>query len=213
MYGDAGDDTVRGFAGSDLVDGGPGRDLIEGDTGIYSDGGSDTIMARDGEADRITCGYGTDTVVADSIDAIEGGGECESVDVSAPDPGSGGGGGGGGMTFAVGLRTRARSTISALISRRGFTFRVSASDGCRGTGKLRVAARQARRLGLGRRAVTLVSQHATIPAAGVYGASLRPAAKYRAALRRAHRVRATVTFSCVASGVTERAAHRVMFTS
>jgi Ca2+-binding RTX toxin-like protein len=198
VFGDAGDDTVRGFAGADTVTGGPGRDLIEGDTGIYLDGGSDTILSRDGEADRVTCGYGTDTVTADSIDVIEGGGECEAVSATT-------------TTFTVGLTAKSTAKISSLNSRKGFGFRISTSSACAGTGKISVAAREARRVGLGRRAVTLVSKHAAVPAAGNYPAALRAASKYRAILRRARSVRTTLTFSCVSAGRTKRASRSVTF--
>jgi RTX calcium-binding nonapeptide repeat (4 copies) len=194
------DDQVFGDAGADTVNGGPGKDLIEGDTGIYSDGGSDTIISRDGEVDRVTCGFGTDAVTADSIDVIEGGGECEAVDASAPP-----------TPLTVGLAAKSTAKISSLISRKGFGFRISASSACAGTGKISVAAREARRVGLGRRAVTLVSKHAAVPAAGKYQAALRAASKYRAILRRATSVRTTLTFSCVSARRTKRVSRSVTF--
>jgi Ca2+-binding RTX toxin-like protein len=61
LFGGGGDDTVTGGAGADVLNGGPGND---------------TIQARDGVADRVDCGDGTDTVVADAVDAVVG---CETV--------------------------------------------------------------------------------------------------------------------------------------
>jgi len=61
---------VSGGAGSDTVSGGPGND---------------TINARDGAADSINCGTGTDTVRLDPEDTVIGAsatnptGSCESV--------------------------------------------------------------------------------------------------------------------------------------
>ena len=53
---DAGDDTLSGGAGNDLL-----NSTLEG---------NDTIDARDGYADRVSCGPGTDTVLADTLDTF-----------------------------------------------------------------------------------------------------------------------------------------------
>ena len=90
-----GADTLDGGAGADVVDGGynddtivggPGRDTLAGDhptgeCGIYwckLPAGNDTIDARDGERDSVTCGFGTDAVKADAVDVVAG--DCEQVD-------------------------------------------------------------------------------------------------------------------------------------
>ena len=57
-----------------MLIGGPGRDTISGDLAGGDCGplwckypfGNDTIDARDGEVDSVTCGVGTDTVLADA---------------------------------------------------------------------------------------------------------------------------------------------------
>ena len=67
--GGAGNDRVEGGIGHDTITGGPGKDALfgEGDgnyCGIYEckiPFGNDTIDARDGEADQVDCGVGTDT--------------------------------------------------------------------------------------------------------------------------------------------------------
>lgn len=59
----------------DRVDGRGGADTI------WTGGGADTIMARDGVADTIDCGEDVDAVVADEIDVLTG---CENIDL--PDP-------------------------------------------------------------------------------------------------------------------------------
>jgi hypothetical protein len=238
LYGDAGNDTVEGYAGNDLVDGGPGQDLIQGDGGLYLDGGSDTIISRDGEIDRVMCGYGTDSVTADPIDVIEGGGECESVDTgpaAAPGPGAGGAGPGAGgagpgaggtgpgpggagpgagdaSPVAVGLAAKASGKFSKLFSKAGFAFRLSVSTPCRGTGKIVVAAAEARRRGLGRGSVTLVSQTVNIPSAGTFAAGLTAQSKYRKKLRALRQLNTTLSFSCVANGVTAHKSQNVKFT-
>lgn len=197
LSGGAGDDEVNGGSESDTLDGGPGRDLLEGDcTGCFGPG-NDTINSRDGEADSVSCWLGADVVTADELDVIEGGGQCESVDVA-----SGGGGGGGGGGPELGLAAKARSKISKLVSRAGFAFRISVSEPCDALVRLRVAKGEARRRGLGRRAVTLGSDTATIPEAGVYAATLPVKRKFRAKLRGLAVLRTTLVFGCAsASGV------------
>lgn len=76
-----GNDRLRGRGGDDTLVGGPGRDLLAGGPG------DDTINARDGGADRIDCGPGWDTVVADDRDDIPA--SCEQANivlVGGPDP-------------------------------------------------------------------------------------------------------------------------------
>lgn len=83
--GGAGDDSIDGGFGDDVLTGGPGRDTISGDTVGGDCGplwctypyGNDTIEARDGEVDSITCGAGADTVRADVRDAVAP--DCETV--------------------------------------------------------------------------------------------------------------------------------------
>jgi hypothetical protein len=94
--GGAGDDDVDGSFGDDQIDPGPGRDAVSadlrgGDCGplwCKSPYGNDTVLARDGEVDSITCGAGTDRVVADAADVVAP--DCETVERaggSVPGPG------------------------------------------------------------------------------------------------------------------------------
>lgn len=109
LRGGDGADTIDGGAGADLLDGGygddtitggPGRDRISADLATGDCGpywckypyGNDTVLARDGEIDSITCGAGTDRVVADADDVVAP--DCETVErTSAPvaKPGEGSG--------------------------------------------------------------------------------------------------------------------------
>lgn len=92
--GAGGNDTIEGGYGDDTITGGPGRDTINAEAGTGScnflvcrvGGGNDTILVRDGEQDSVTCGVGTDRVVADAIDTIAA--DCENVErpVVAPPP-------------------------------------------------------------------------------------------------------------------------------
>lgn len=71
IFGFSGDDWLRGLAGDDVLDGGRGRDIVSGGKG------KDRLLARDGLRDRIYCGLGTDTVVADALDRVQA--DCETV--------------------------------------------------------------------------------------------------------------------------------------
>lgn len=76
--GGAGNDTIEGGFGDDTITGGPGRDMINADVSGTSchwiqcqmPYGNDTVDARDGEADSVTCGIGADVVYADPQDTV-----------------------------------------------------------------------------------------------------------------------------------------------
>jgi hypothetical protein len=74
--GGAGDDVVLTGGGSDTLTGGTGADTLSGGAG------DDSFQARDGEADRIVCGGGSDSGTADAQDTIAA--DCESVLPPAP---------------------------------------------------------------------------------------------------------------------------------
>jgi hypothetical protein len=210
-FGDAGNDIVNGGSSSDTVSGGPGQDRIEGDGSISCCWGDDRIDARDGEMDQVSCGLGSDIVTADSGDVIESG-ECESVDAgpaAGPGPGAPPA---GGSAFSIGLASKATGKISKLISRSGFAFVVRVSEACRATLKITVGAADARRLKLGRGALTLASATEAIPEAGDYAGHLAAAAKFRAKLRKLRRVPTTLSFACVSASESQRASRKVTFT-
>jgi Ca2+-binding RTX toxin-like protein len=75
----AGDDEVRGEDGNDVLKGGDGNDKLFGGSGADSiDGGNgdDTIQSNDGVVDKVACGPGNDSVVADTVDELT---DCETV--------------------------------------------------------------------------------------------------------------------------------------
>jgi hypothetical protein len=85
--GGAGADRLEGGFGDDTITGGPGRDTIAADVtgtqcGVLQSctlpNGDDVVDARDGEADTVSCGVGTDRVVADTADVVAA--DCEQVD-------------------------------------------------------------------------------------------------------------------------------------
>ena len=70
------DDLATG-SGADVLAGGPDGDTLNGDGGVdeyFGETGDDTINARDGNAERISCGAGTDQADNDFTDIIA---ECE----------------------------------------------------------------------------------------------------------------------------------------
>ena len=85
--GGAGDDSLEGGFGNDVVTGGPGKDAINADASGGCDFmvcnaqiGNDTVFARDGEADSIACGPGTDRAIVDAIDTTS---NCETVETGS----------------------------------------------------------------------------------------------------------------------------------
>jgi hypothetical protein len=78
LTGNTAANRLEGGKGDDLLDGGPGPDTLVGDEG------DDEIRARDGTADTIECGTGTDHVVADAGDVLGSG--CDRVELPPPVP-------------------------------------------------------------------------------------------------------------------------------
>jgi len=71
IRGEAGDDDLVGGPGGDNLVAGAGADRVEGGTG------DDAIDVVDGEVDKVTCGIGIDTVLADADDVLFD--DCELV--------------------------------------------------------------------------------------------------------------------------------------
>ncbi len=72
VYGSPGPDRLEGSAGPNTIDAGGGDDVLVGGGGedsFYGGEGNDRIEARDGIADVIDCGPGTDTAVVDPADS------------------------------------------------------------------------------------------------------------------------------------------------
>jgi Ca2+-binding RTX toxin-like protein len=66
----AGDDCLGGGTESDRLNGGSGEDLLKGGAG------NDVINAKDGEPDKVRCGFGDDRATVDPTDAVKA---CEIV--------------------------------------------------------------------------------------------------------------------------------------
>lgn len=188
--GGSGDDDISGGFGDDTLVGGPGRDTIAGDRPLRCNelhcdlgggSGNDTIDARDGEVDSITCGPGTDRVIADAVDVVAA--DCEVVEL----PGRGGGrrpkgrARGTKVTLTLGRTVRLRTAL-----RDGLQVRVG---GVKPRATVRatfvLAAAAARRTGLTRdkRAVVIAVGSAKANGTGTAVVRLRftPAARRRLA--------------------------------
>jgi hypothetical protein len=83
MDGGEGNDSVSAGGGNDVVSGGLGTDELEGGPG------SDRLVARDGLADVVRCGDGSDEVDADTLDTVAA--DCERVSRRETAPPAGGG--------------------------------------------------------------------------------------------------------------------------
>jgi Ca2+-binding RTX toxin-like protein len=111
LRGGTGNDTIIGGAGSDALFGDAGNDQLDGETGIDSfDGGagSDDIRSQDGNPETVTCGTGTDDVVADTSDTLNA--DCERRDGPAGSTGSTGPQGSTGTPGAAGSTGPSGST-------------------------------------------------------------------------------------------------------
>jgi Ca2+-binding RTX toxin-like protein len=85
LRGTSADDSICGLRGSDRLFGRGGDDVLDGGLGqdsLYGGAGNDRLLARDGERDRVDCGPGYDTVLADPLDRVAR--NCENVQRQAP---------------------------------------------------------------------------------------------------------------------------------
>lgn len=105
IVGGTGNDTIDGSGGDDTLDGGAENDTIVGGSGldtVSGAGGDDTIDTRDGAADTVTCGPGSDTVSVDDIDTVAADCETAAAVVVVPRPSAGLGSGSGAGSGAGG---------------------------------------------------------------------------------------------------------------
>ena len=224
IYGGPGNDNLQGGDENDTIDGGPGSDAIAGDcTNAFCAAGSDTITARDGERDTITCGTGVpggaDSVIADRIDVV--GSDCASVDLPAdpgpspgpapgPGPSPGQGPDPGPSPLTMSIKASNSGSLSKLTGK-GYSFRLTVSHACAASLKLVVSATSARHSGLGKIAITLLSTHEAVPYAGTFEGTVSADKKYRRQLRKLIRVTARLSLACTSDGHTATASHDITF--
>lgn len=197
--GGAGDDYLEGGKNHDVITGGPGRDTIYGDD---TDGscnsnyvescvlyGNDEIHSRDGEADQIDCGAGTDRVIADAADVVAP--NCETVER---------GSGGGGTTEppvtnppVTGPNGQSLTLVKVKLPtalRKGFKLRLAGAK----PGKAKLIAVQGKR--------RLASGRTTVAADGSATVTLRFTKKAKRKLRRARSVKLAISGAGVVGKVT-----------
>jgi hypothetical protein len=203
VEGGDGDDYLEGGFGNDVLDGGAGVDRFMGDR-IKSNViaiGNDQIRARDGNAEQVDCGIGSDTAQVDASDVVAG--SCESVDRGVP-PRTDGGlltGGPGKPKLLGRLRIRA-------IASKGLAIRISCPAACTVTAQLRVDKATARKLRLGRSRV-LARGSKTLRAAGNAKVTLKVVRKARRRFKQLRRVKVTLTTSTKIGGTTTRTSRKL----
>jgi hypothetical protein len=148
IAGGAGNDFLQGGFGADVLDGGPGLDEFMGDQterDVIATG-NDEIRARDGVAEQVNCGIGSDRAIVDAIDIVDS--SCESVDRGAPQPGppappppSP-----GSVEQQLAFRVAGRPTLRKLL-RGGMSFSLTCPTACKVSAELRMGKR---RVGSGR---------------------------------------------------------------
>ena len=188
-----GDDYLEGGKNHDVLTGGPGRDTIYGDDTDASCNadhvescvlyGNDEIRARDGEADQVDCGAGTDRVIADAADVVAA--NCETVERP------------GGPETQVPETQKPGSTGFALVGprlgaalRRGFRVRIAGGK----PGKVRVIAVQRTR--------ELASGRTVLDAEGNGTVTLRFTRRAARRLRRARKVTLVLSGATLVGKVT-----------
>lgn len=204
LTGSAGDDTLLGRNGVDHLDGGAGQDWLEGDDGddvlnggpdvdqffgdwpVGSATGADQIDARDGNAELVHCGPGSDAARLDATDVVTGmiwsnTDVCESVDRSAAASGTASG---------TGSRTASKLSIVAVACDRAGRLVVRLSLPTRGAASVTATAK------LGHRTARVARTRAKVRSAGRLRVTLKPtAAARRAVKRRALAVTVKVAFT------------------
>ena len=188
--GGAGNDYLEGGKGHDTLTGGPGKDILFGDETDTSCNasfpescvryGNDVIQARDGEADQISCGPGTDRAVVDAIDVVAP--DCETVERGGPiqDGTTAPGGGKGTPAIERRLALVGRPRLKAAL-RSGLTLRLTGAK----PGKTTITARQGTR--------TVASARATVRTDGTATIRLRFTKAAVKRLRTARKVTLTIT--------------------
>jgi hypothetical protein len=203
LDGGDGNDKVDGWDGSDTVTGGAGQDTLLGDGGTIYAGGNDTLLARDGEADSLDCGGGADRAVVDGVDVVNA---CAQVDRPA---GAGTGTPGTGQTpapqaLSVDGGFAGVPKIGKLLTGAPVALKLTPTAACTARVALAVTATEAKRLKLGRKAVTLgTSRAAQLTAGKAATVTVTLSRSYRAKLRGARRINGSMIVACAdASGGT-----------
>lgn len=189
VNGGAGDDSVNGSSGDDTVDGGAGKDVLRGDDSCTigaCSGGSDLLLARDGETDAVNCGVGADTARVDQLDTVatdfqQG---CETIERESV------GGAPGGGAAAAGDLTLVGTPRMKGLRGRGLRLKVACAAACRISARLTVDKRTGRRLRLKKQVLATARGTVRAGESGLFTA--RPSAATRKRLKRIKRLKVTI---------------------
>jgi Ca2+-binding RTX toxin-like protein len=154
QHGDDGDDDLSGTTDPDELHGGPGDDKIEGQSDndkVFGDDGNDDLNGSSGD-DTIDGGDGEDSVTGDFNLGNPGNDTINVRDGYGGPAARGGGGSGGGEGPDFTLSGPRKVTLAAFL-KRGVTGRLKlmGTDRARVSAGLVLAAKTARKLGLGRK--------------------------------------------------------------
>ena len=188
LNGGPGRDDLRGGGGADTIDGGPGADELIGDSVDKFDVnadlwpfGDDRLIARDGEGDRIRCGLGTDTVVADAFDSSEAMEECERRDGLEK------------LTVRIGAVRPVR--LAAFLSGAALRVSLTCSRTCTGRVFLLVPKADALRLGLTSLPIAAPIAYRDVRGTGPMTVTLKLRRVFRSRLLRVQRLAALIDVS------------------
>jgi hypothetical protein len=209
--GGAGNDNLTGGQDDDIITGGPGQDIVNADGENNYAGnwfGNDQVFVRDGERDVVTCGFGTDTVVADTIDVFDAEGSCESIDraggasASTGTSSSSGASSSGGVAVdqpstsagSITIKGSSSGRVSTLATK-GYSFTLTTPVPCKATIGVGLAATEAKRV-LGKNKVTMLEGQQGDVQAGAFPVTWQLPKKYVSSFKRARHVQAVVVFQC-----------------
>jgi hypothetical protein len=205
ISGGDGDDYLEGGFGNDVLDGGAGVDQFVGDRterDVIATG-NDRILARDGNAEQVTCGIGSDSAQVDANDVVDA--TCESVDralLPGPPPPLP-----PGPVLPPGKPKVGKLSIRS-IAAKGLVIRIACPAACTVTAELRVNKATARKLRLGRSRI-LARGKRTLTAAGTAKVTLKVVKKARKRFKRLRRAKVTLTTKTKMAGGTTRTSRKL----
>jgi Ca2+-binding RTX toxin-like protein len=203
IEGGDGDDLLEGGFGNDVLDGGAGVDQFNGDrteTNVIAIG-NDQIRARDGNAEQVSCGIGSDTAQVDASDVVDA--SCETVDRS------------GGVTPPPAGKPGKPKLLTKLsvraIAKKGLVLRIACPAACAVAAELRVDKKTAKKLGLGKSRV-LARGKKTLTAAGNAKVTLKVVRKARKRFKKLRKAKVTLKTATKVGGVTTRTSRTLKLT-
>jgi Ca2+-binding RTX toxin-like protein len=196
IEGGDGDDFLEGGFGNDVLDGGAGVDQFNGDrteANVIAIG-NDQIRARDGNAEQVSCGIGSDSAQVDASDVVDA--TCETVDrgpviVDGHPPAKPG-------------KPKLLTKLSVkAIAKKGLVLRIACPAACAVTAELRVDKKTARKLKLGKSRV-LARGKKKLAGAGNARVTLKVVRKARKPFKKLRRAKVTLKTATKVGGVTTR---------